>query len=1056
MVSESVMSGACSEFTQNAWKKDLCSNCQRLKGEHTFNVNGTEKEKATSSPVPVKRKSLLINTSVSDNKDVVNVAKRNAALLLSASEKAVSSDFERTSKFVEVSDTNKENKGLGKAIKTALVKKKGRNAKLKEAKVDFIEREPDVIGHDGGYDNLFLDEVDDGEESDSSGEELSFTEEEKEFVMLALENTLWNSEIRNLNGETTKDENRSKEFEDVKLMSMWKIDRFATLRDVDKIIPKRYGTFPLRKPAGGKSKLEKMFHEKADNLQRSNSDKEIKVTEKVESENNQYETNFFTFEKRRSRSASEMEDRIPPSSSSATPYKITSVSDILNPSSAEGPQLPPKTSAQADDKLESSNHLDVFNSLDESVFDLDFDSEFLENFNTDIDLDSSTAGMDLVDLLNDVLARYSDGISIKGFEDQDLKPDGDEMEELGKGIPDAAALVESLRIPKGSIKSKEFEQKLVTLAANLDKRKRKRPAPRPPVSPPPEPGALSKKSSVSTVMTDVESSKSSPNSSPANTLQNPPNFKMVPIGKSILDNQSEKPLSPKRTGDFHEDPVAEVSKSKSENKSNKKGFTSFFKNILRRGKESPENSSEQVADSSMSSLPKVSSSDRLHSDNSSKDKKENGRNSPQLKTKVLPSSNKNSRSSIIMTTAESSVSESQKSDSPKNKRKVLPVVEEKKEILSSSVDVVKTEKGAVEIISAPVKPTVPIRPKPPPNPNKPCISPQMSQKDLSRSSPGKDGSRSAVSKDISRSSPAKDAARASPVKDVLTSTPVQERRNSAELEKKSSLEREKPERTSRSRKTSIEKEAKSATESLPEEREVPVVRRRAKSPKRFTAPPKPIKGVENRNSQFAKELEMRLSKNLDSSKTVMTTAPPSPPVKQEQVKSKEQDTEGKKKTKEQESEVSKSPVQQVKAKVEAKKSTGSEKGDQTSGKQSESKKPNAPDPPSPTSPKLENKTLQQKETKGEKSDPKTMQPKDIKGDKSDSMPSVTEKIELPAKASSRRSFLGKLGNKKSRAPPRPPSGIKRAKSISENSQSGDLQTKRIDVSDISGPVVSFW
>ena len=29
------MSSACSEFIQNAWRKELCANCQRSRGEHT-------------------------------------------------------------------------------------------------------------------------------------------------------------------------------------------------------------------------------------------------------------------------------------------------------------------------------------------------------------------------------------------------------------------------------------------------------------------------------------------------------------------------------------------------------------------------------------------------------------------------------------------------------------------------------------------------------------------------------------------------------------------------------------------------------------------------------------------------------------------------------------------------------------------------------------------------------------------------------------------------------------------------------------------------------------
>ena len=52
------------------------------------------------------------------------------------------------------------------------------------------------------------------------------------------------------------------------------------------------------------------------------------------------------------------------------------------------------------------------------------------------------------------------------------------------------------------------------------------------------------------------------------------------------------------------------------------------------------------------------------------------------------------------------------------------------------------------------------------------------------------------------------------------------------------------------------------------------VRRRAKSPKRTSAPQKPPhlgKSAENKNTLFAKELEMRLSKSLD---TKVNVSPP--------------------------------------------------------------------------------------------------------------------------------------------------------------------------------------
>ena len=66
---------------------------------------------------------------------------------------------------------------------------------------------------------------------------------------------------------------------------------------------------------------------------------------------------------------------------------------------------------------------------------------------------------------------------------------------------------------------------------------------------------------------------------------------------------------------------------------------------------------------------------------------------------------------------------------------------------------------------------------------------------------------------------------------------------------------------------------------------------------------------------------------------------------------------------------------------------------------------------------------------------------------------LREKIELPiAVPQSRKSFLGKLANKKSRAPAPPAPSVKRAKSITETTL--PRRSKKINVADISGPVVS--
>ena len=60
---EIVMSVACSDFTQNAWRKDLCSNCQRSSAEHS------ETAVKAISPVPKKRTSVIIKTFGSNDTD---------------------------------------------------------------------------------------------------------------------------------------------------------------------------------------------------------------------------------------------------------------------------------------------------------------------------------------------------------------------------------------------------------------------------------------------------------------------------------------------------------------------------------------------------------------------------------------------------------------------------------------------------------------------------------------------------------------------------------------------------------------------------------------------------------------------------------------------------------------------------------------------------------------------------------------------------------------------------------------------------------------------------
>ena len=60
---------------------------------------------------------------------------------------------------------------------------------------------------------------------------------------------------------------------------------------------------------------------------------------------------------------------------------------------------------------------------DDKDNDFDPDEDFFDAFLDEMDLDSSSAGMQLLDMLNDVLAKYSDSDSFRGIEDHEIFPD---------------------------------------------------------------------------------------------------------------------------------------------------------------------------------------------------------------------------------------------------------------------------------------------------------------------------------------------------------------------------------------------------------------------------------------------------------------------------------------------------------------------------------------------------------------------------------------------------------------------------------------------------------
>ncbi|XP_063437165.1 uncharacterized protein LOC134718519 [Mytilus trossulus] len=985
----SVMSATCSDFTQNAWRKDLCTNCQRSRAEHS---RAAVKE---NSPVPKKRTSVIIKTFGSSESENL--------------------------------------KNLKSSLKSSL---KGNNSHVKHANVKFVSDFPDVIGHDGGIVNLYSDDENESvSDSDSVVEELSFTEEERSFVLQALENTIWNSEVDNLNSEKNKpvktQQNSSREFEDIKILSLWKADRFKDLKDCDAIIPKRYGTFPLRSKSK-KNYIDSVFSD--DYLSSNMTRTKISSVSSIGSDNEKHDS-----------------DNEP-----SSPYKLLDINEILY-SKFEDVQTPSKGDNDDNSPMENDDEFDP-------------DEDFFDGFLDDLDLDSSSAGMQLVDMLNGVLAKYSDSDSFRGIEDHEIYSDLPiklSRDKNSSGPPTLRA--EDIKALKGSIKStKEFNATL----ANIIKKQKKKPAPKPPTSPPPPP-VHANQSKTSPVQTDQ--SKTSPvqtDQSKTLPLQNnktkidrqnsdsslkkssssdqnlkEPKFGMVTVGKSIIDHGQEKPLSPKRSANVFEEPE-QPAKAKPENKP-KRGISGFFRNILKRGKDSVDQSDQINSDSNLSKSSEVSNTSSSSGESypvTGSDEGKLGSSNEQTKSspeekqsesvpkadkvkstpqKPVPTNPRGPRTSIIMYMSESFSERKEEQeekdiingkDSPKTDKKELKTVSEQ------STDVIKEKKLILKPQTAP-PPRPQTRPKPPPNPNKPTVSPQLSY----------DGKGS----------------------------PRQSRK------------------TSESSLSNLEESPKHGEDNG-------VVRRRAKSPKRSTAPSRPavipVPGPDTKHSLFTKELEMRLSKNTDQTK--VSVSPKSsldgtlPKNTQEQKKVTKNNTDIiSPKPLSRSSSESASPKNTIDRKSSLgppppspmATSTTSLKDNNSLGKDRKSTL-GAP-PPSPMTTSATS-IKEEPSSKGHKStlcqpqtSPMTLsmcsmkdETKEVisesRGDHSDTSQQEVkqvEKIELPNKAQSRRSFLGKL-NRKSKAPSRPQSSVKRTKSISD-SQGSDLQPRKIDLSDISGPVM---
>ena len=168
------------------------------------------------------------------------------------------------------------------------------------------------------------------------------------------------------------------------------------------------------------------------------------------------------------------------------------------------------------------------NGLDDSVSSTSDDGDTSGNSGG---LNDSTAmeGFRAIALLNDVLRDYADlnESSTDDFfsDSQSITTTATTLSSSSSSSAAAKSKKQPPLPPVSAASSTDFEAKMASVAATLDLTKPnqrgggKRQAPRPPVSPPPEPGASPKRPATG---------------GKENQNQPEPNFKMVPVGRSIM------------------------------------------------------------------------------------------------------------------------------------------------------------------------------------------------------------------------------------------------------------------------------------------------------------------------------------------------------------------------------------------------------------------------------------------------------------------------------------------------------------------------------------------
>ena len=1187
MVSETctdtVMSSACVDFAQHAWKKDVCCNCQRPRTEHPSlpdtgnhgNGDGNDTGGGTDSPKPAKRNSVMSKSwmkgdeedqwnsmclpdpdqpskrledtdsslvkpvvqkrepgyhehcyedieseqmkegykgqssskvksekgqghdsvvskgdtkvTVATNKTTISInpeerlntlLKDNPSLLPSNStikSRSRSSSREKSpvpapkpkiliKGHAHDSDPKKESDSMQNIDKSEEKKsKKGQRS------ICFVERDPSVIGDDGGLDNLYSDAEDDFQDANEPRESILLSETEKDWALQALKNTLWNSELMGDGSKVTS--SVSKEFEDINKVDTLNPDTFASCKDGDGD-SHNFGTFPLKKKSE-KTAMENMF----------SSNRLSTLSESSEN------------------IVSDMED------------KYESVLKFLGADKIDFHTSPKHKSAIAGaggDVVDGeASYDDPW--CDKFAFDNESEMNLLDEIKGEIDLDSSSAGFALVDLLNDVLAKYSTGTP---SETDSVK----NLDLLEERLEKRDSMMEK---KDGTEKSAEIEAKIVTLAANLRKHRAKGRAPRPPSCPPQPPGEGTGMSPAKQAEIRAAQSKE-------------PTFKMVPLGKSIGPNaiqaaqassaESTSKLDISSTSSSNSSDTNDAGRGKGD-KHNKKGgggIGGFFSRIFGRGRDADDctASAETLTSSTWSMADPYMDEDPSYEDQGNSGKNEKGDNvkegrrtsksSPQMKLKVQPPPvnrpvsprplEKPPQQPSRKDSDTDSLSSAFESPKPEIRAKVKDNVKaEKSESNASqknattvSAEVPKTQlspsKGDDEEQTRAVSPKCKEAPPLPLNPPREITDASGVPKPRARGNSEAGPPRSRPRKRDSFDGKPRDTPNVPPPKPPVAmkpKAPVVQTKSLDNSDKPTAFKERLPS-TSSLEESARPDSATKRTEN-PKATDPKVLRKRAKSPKRFAAPYAPgrsslpnvlsdsnaslasttsevsiqslpatqteQKHETPKNMSFAKELEQKLNKEqagvsevrkvgvspalpLTAPKTDTLEKSKSLPVDKNRVtapdKSKSLPTDVKHTAVRDKdlNQASNSP------KELARKRSGSKDDLKTSPPTFEDRAKTLPMSSSSSSMETDlaahshSSTLQQSDVQ--------IQP---------------EKIELPKQAgNSRKSFLGKLNRNKHKPPP-PPS-VKRTKSVTETTILAEHGTKKIDLKDISGPVVS--